>query len=519
MQNRGNKSLLILGIILFLAFMIAGSAGAKSLYVLASHHQRSFQAWDIPAGGTPVSWQGTYSLLYALYPAGVAIHEPSKTLFISSESRNLEVVDAVTFASLGQLPGTQFAGIAVDDSNDILYAIQRSTMMLYAYDFSRTGATWTLIPRPHFPRNLTGLHYRSGMGIALDELSDPPILWVADGGHRMVRAYDTTTWVEDPGLSFSTVSTGIGAVGMGMDRRRGIIYWGSMNYGAGVPPYSGSPNLYKYDLATQTITYQDATVFDTVWNRDGRVVDVSVDEDTGLVYITETSHMSVWDTSTTPWTMLQRHSFITPSVRHPATCGLAVTNVSYQPNLHLGKTDDVADDDCRGVGQIISYTLDYGNVGDTDLSGVTITDTLPMEVDVMPGHGGVYNDTTHTIIWNIGDLAVDASGAISLDVRVNSTAVPDTPIINYAAIQSDQTPPSTVNVNTGICEVESPCCDLDGDTDCDIDDYNWFLRAYGTSSGDSGWIEKADYDGDGLVTLPDFYTWYNCYWQYSSPLN
>jgi hypothetical protein len=202
-----------------LTIAMVGTATAKSLYVLASHHARQFDAWNINPGGT-VTKQGTYNLMYARYPAGVAIHEdytttpPTATLFISSESNNLEVVDATTFASLGQLAGVQFAGLAVDDKNDILYAMRRWPNDLYAYDFSRTGSTWTLTLKAGFPKALPGLYRHYGMGIALDELSDPPILWVADSGNMMVRAYDTTTWAEDTSLSFSTASTGKGAIGI-----------------------------------------------------------------------------------------------------------------------------------------------------------------------------------------------------------------------------------------------------------------------------------------------------------------
>ena len=427
--------------------ILGGMASAKSLYVLASHHQRLFDAWNINPDGTVVQ-QGTYNLLYALYPAGVAVHEPTATLFISSESNDLEVVDATTFASLGELPGMQFAGLAVDDRNDILYAMKRSGNQVYVYDFSRTGSSWTLTQRSGSPVTLSALYPNSGMGIALDELCDPPILWVADGGNMMVRAYDTTTWTEDTTQSFSTASTGKGAVGMGMDRRRGILYWGSMSQGAWVPPNSGSFDLYKFDLATQTLTSQYI-------GHNKEVVDTSVDEDTGLVYITETDGMSVWNTSTSPWTMLQRHSF----GDHPATCGLAVTNVSFMPNLAIEKLDDVPDGECVGVGGGVQYTIAFENTGDTDLTGVQIVDSLPTDLDfVLASDGGVYDGVTHTVSWSIGNVAVGASGGVTLDVQVNGTAVPGSTTINYATINSNETAVTTVQEATDICTNMPPDC-------------------------------------------------------------
>jgi uncharacterized repeat protein (TIGR01451 family) len=295
----------------------------------------------------------------------------------------------------------------------------------------------------------------------------------------MVRAYDTSTWVEDTTLSFSTASTGKGAVGMGMDRRRGIIYWGSMNYGAYVPPYSGSPDLYKYDLATMTITH-----FDVGSPNDGQVVDVSVDEDTGLVYITETSHMSVWDTSVSPWNMLQRHSFGT----HPATCGIAVTNVSYMPNLAVDKVDDVADGECVSVRGRVTYTVSYENTGDTDLTGVTIVDTLPPEVDVDEGTigAGVYNSTGHTVTWDIGDLAVEASGSVTFSVDMNENAVAGSTIINYATIDSNETNVTTVQENTDICENMPPVAQCQDVT----------VEAEGGCQGCAS-VDDESYDPDG----------------------
>jgi uncharacterized repeat protein (TIGR01451 family) len=293
------------------------------------------------------------------------------------------------------------------------------------------------------------------MGIALNELSDPPILWVADGGNRMVRAYNTSTWAEDTSLSFSTASTGKGPIGMGMDRRRGIIYWGSMRFGAYVPPYAGSSDLYKFDLNTRTLTSQTVAAYDPYYGRLGEVVDVSVDEDTGLVYITETSHMSVWDTSTSPWTMLQRHYF----GPRPATCGLVVTNVSYMPDLAIEKTDDVEDDDCAR--RNIQYTVSYENTGEMDLTGVDLVDDLPSEVDFVSASGlGYYNATDHQVIWKIGPLAEGATGSAVVDVRVNASATPGSEIINYATIESNETAATTVHEKTFICEVISVALDI-----------------------------------------------------------
>jgi uncharacterized repeat protein (TIGR01451 family) len=464
-------------VLLVSVVVMAGTASAKSLY-LVTHHQMQFEAWNINPDGTIVL-QGNYPLQHANYPAGVAIHEPSSALFISSESSNLEWVDA-NLNPVGWMTITQLAGLAVDDNNDILYAIQRQNKALYAFDFNPTTNTLTL--KSGFPKILTALHSYSGMGIVLDVLSDPSLLWVADGGNMMIRAYDTTTWNEDTSKSFSTASTGKGAVGIGMDRRRGIIYWGSMNWGAGVPPNSGSLDLYKFDLNTQILTSQNI-------GSNQQVVDVSVDEDTGLVYITETSAVSVWDTTTSPWTRLDRHTL------GDSGCGIAVTNAAYMPNLAVNKTDDVADSECVGVGGNIQYTVSYENIGDTDLTGGTIVDDLPAEVDYVSG--GTYNSGTHQVTWNIGDIAQGATGSVHVDVQVNSMATPGSTIINYATIDSSETEPTTVQEKTDICTNLPPVADAGPDQ---------YIETTGPG-GVSVTLDGSGSTDDGLIQQPLEYVW------------
>ena len=62
------------------------------------------------------------------------------------------------------------------------------------------------------------------------------------------------------------------------------------------------------------------------------------------------------------------------------------------------------------------------------------------------------------------------------------------------------------------------CGDFDHDDDVDVDDYYAFLSYFGSSPGDPNWNEEADFDGDGLVALPDFAAWYQCYMAYISSL-
>ncbi len=53
--------------------------------------------------------------------------------------------------------------------------------------------------------------------------------------------------------------------------------------------------------------------------------------------------------------------------------------------------------------------------------------------------------------------------------------------------------------------------DLDADGDIDLDDYNAFLAAYGSSAGDQNYNPSADFDGDNFIGMTDFGIWYGHY--------
>lgn len=271
-------------------------ASPKSLYLVADHHTAEFDAWNIAADGT-VSYQFDVPLSNATDPAGIGMDESSKTLFITSEAglAGFELVDAETMTTIGTAPGPyNLAGIDVDDANDIVYTVERGSYGLYVYDWD--PSTNTITPISGFnPYNLSGCS--AALGIAFDNTTG--ILWVADGGAGVARAYNvdlaTVTVTEDVSKSFTPSVHK--PVDITVDRVRGFVYTVSMSYGASVPSGCGSNYLSKYEVATGTETWVDL-------GHQG--VGVAVDEVTGYVYLTTDAYtrtLEVWDTST--WTLLQ----------------------------------------------------------------------------------------------------------------------------------------------------------------------------------------------------------------------
>jgi 6-phosphogluconolactonase (cycloisomerase 2 family) len=98
------KSITVIAVVFFiLAVAMVGAASAKSLYVIANHHTKQFDAWNINPDGTS-TYQFKVNLAYASSPADIAIDESSNVLFITSEGgTTIEMVNATTMALLGHI--------------------------------------------------------------------------------------------------------------------------------------------------------------------------------------------------------------------------------------------------------------------------------------------------------------------------------------------------------------------------------------------------------------------------------
>jgi sugar lactone lactonase YvrE len=417
-------------VIAILIAIVPGNAVAKSLYMAAEHHRRLFDAWNINPDGTATK-QATYNLRYSTDPAGVAIDVDSETLFITSEfSGGVEMVDPVTLTYIGVSPGpSNLAGIDVDDADNIVYSVRRWSDDLYIFDWDQVSKTITLLARIDLP-NCIG-----AFGIALDETRD--ILWVADTAAGVVRAYNVavSTWSDITEITDMNFRPSHKPVDVAVDRKRNIVYTVSIIGGAAVPGGTGSPFLSKYDVGTG---------METIVHMGHAGVGVAVDEINGFVYVTGGAYagdnLTVWDTSTTPFTKIQD----TGRIGNPA--GLAIGNVSYNP-LRLAK-NDIIQGEGVSIGSNFTYQMNYDNSFNPtlDVHNVTILDNLPAEVDfVSATEGGLYDPDTHTVLWDIGTIPAGATGpTIDLVVKVNQNAILGSTIHNYCTIEGDEIPPTTV---------------------------------------------------------------------------
>ncbi len=99
-------------------------------------------------------------------------------------------------------------------------------------------------------------------------------------------------------------------------------------------------------------------------------------------------------------------------------------------DLTITKSDDP---DPVITGENLTYTLTVGNNGPDAAYGVTVTDFLPPGTTFVSAEpsGWIYDSPDHTVIWDIGDLAMGAS--VTLTVRVTAPADPGV-IMNTANV-------------------------------------------------------------------------------------
>jgi uncharacterized repeat protein (TIGR01451 family) len=446
----GYKAIALMTVVALMASVVGAVATAqpayaspKSLYVISSHTTKAFDAYAIAANGT-ITYQATHNLVHISAPGGVAMDEDSVHLFVTGEFQNrVEMVDATTITSLGYVvaPGaSNLAGIEVDDANDIVYTVDRSTANLYAFDWDPIAGNLT--QRAGFPKVLAGC--TAAWGLALDEIAG--ILYVADSlapGGGAIRGYDVNTWANVQNFFPSQPP-----VGIAVDRLRGFLVStapdGTCAGGGGTP--QGNNVVVKIDIATGVETTSPPLGHGTMG--------IAVDEVSGYVYVTggcTGDTLEVWDTSpnpAAPWIQVDS----TGDIGNPAGICIPQTEVAYNP-LHLTK-DDGLGAACVNPGDNISYSICYDNTANNfPVSNVILVDDLPPEVSfVSASVNGTYDAMNHRVTWNIGSLPAGYPGGCEqLVVQVNAGTAPGTIITNSCTIDSDTTPPTTVTEQTTVC--------------------------------------------------------------------
>jgi len=379
---------------------------AKSVYAITNHRSSILTAYHI--NGTKIDYQTNIQVDWGEGAVGLALDPYSGTLFVTyDDGDKIELIDARAIEEIKYILTTdELAGIVFHQSQQKLYAAAREGYELYVYLWNAASKTLTLEDGTYKELEHTDTAY----GLALDEGADR--LFVTDGT-KTVRYYDAN----DPNFGY------LGAIPIVVD--------GNDREAVGIAFYDD--NQGNKCLYTGAYVHQELNHFlvrtnindinnPTFAEKDigSSVIGVGVDEDTGLVYVTDTNqNIEVYNDSTFPSDPCYIEDV---NIAGPADIILA-GDVTYRRRLlSLQKEHDA--NDCLLPDDYITYTITYDANGH-DADNVIITDSLPAGVDFNSAYPDAnYDPISHTVTWHFPHLDANESNSVTLSVRVNSHADP-----------------------------------------------------------------------------------------------
>jgi len=429
--------LTLVALLLVLGGACIDVASARSLYVIGSitnfGNPLPIMAYDIAPDGS-LAFQSRQSIPFRDGGAvGIAVDWQSEYLFVTFEySGTISLLDARTLAEVGQAhaPNAEdLAGIVYDQSKERLYCVDRDTDKLFAYQWNPTTGKLSLDVGAPFT-----LEDSRAYGIALDEQRG--LLYTANGTNTIL-VYDTTNW----GL-VDSITVARPAISIAVDPIRGYLYTGA--------GYFTDYTLNQYNLNTrQTKALQV--------DPEAGVMGLCVDLATGFVYVTTGKSnlpggddLLVFDT-----TLALIDSIL--NIGDPTGIVIPATDLGYNPlkfrkeivtSTGLGATEDVY----VSAGDMLSYRLCFDNAHTID--DVDIIDTLPEYLIFIDAEGdgdfGHYDAGTHTYTWSFSQIYAGSSTCLPLLVQVNPQTPPGTLLRNFATIDTQALPPTTVSADAQV---------------------------------------------------------------------
>jgi len=215
---RISTSLMIVSAVTILSIMSADGM-AKSVYMIANINTdpTPIHAYGIQPDGSLAFQAEHYVPSYMGGAVGLALDADSEYLFVTYEYSNvIQLLDARTMKDRGTTiaPGAEnLAGIVYDHDKKLLYCVDRYEDALYAYSWD--ASTATLTPVPGSPFTLEGA---SPLGIALDETND---LLYAANYIEQINVYSTADW-----SLVRTICVQRQAISVAVDPERGYVYYG-----------------------------------------------------------------------------------------------------------------------------------------------------------------------------------------------------------------------------------------------------------------------------------------------------
>ncbi|MCH8991827.1 MAG: DUF11 domain-containing protein, partial [Acidobacteria bacterium] len=130
----------------------------------------------------------------------------------------------------------------------------------------------------------------------------------------------------------------------------------------------------------------------------------------------------------------------------PATANDSVTEdttITREADLSIAKSDDI---DPAIAGGPLTYTITVTNLGPSDASGVTVTDTLPAGTTFVSGVGCTV--ASGVVTCDLGDIAVGANATATITVTTDPSLAEGATITNQASAAATELDPVSANDTT-----------------------------------------------------------------------
>lgn len=424
------KSILTIAVVFaILSIAMAGTASAASLYVIKTIGNSQISAYDIQAAPTYLTHQLDTPATNHYGGVGLGIDKNSETLFVTYEGyTTIDTFDAktLTYENTVTVPGaSNLAGLVVDEGNQKIYTMSRGTDDLFVYKWDAVAETLTQVGSKIDLSGVSQAH-----GIALDESNG--LLYVGDLT-TSVKIFKVSDW-----STAGTITVSQKAMGIAVDAVNRYVYTGNA-----YPGYGSLGLLSKYDLNTNTESTVNIRGLTGGVTSDN-VLGLAVDQFTGLLYITTGNQASGGSDRIIVFNSNLNMLHATGDIGDPT--GIAVTKGIQVNLLNLVKTDNP---DPVSPGGTLTYTLSYDNNNNNfAVDNVELTDTLPAGVTFVSATDGEIPDAAGVITWDIGTLNPGDSGSKQVVVTVDSGT--SGTIVNTVKIDSDETPPTTLNEPTEV---------------------------------------------------------------------
>ena len=406
----------------------------KKLYVVTNHNDCEISYFRTVDDGLML--QGTEDTMYfGSGPIGLAVDPKYGRVFVGYHGNTVVgIINAETMKPEATL-NTDFAldGIKWDQINERLYCLEKYGDEIAVFQWYSENNEFI-----HLGNMMLSDFQGPGCDIALNR--EDGLLYVTNGT-TMIYSYALNEMANPwPQKSSQNISVSRKAVGIDFRSNSGkrYIYTGGGYYN----PY------HEYLVRTEV---GGAGSNEIHLGQYTSVLGVSVDNDTGFVYVTTwnettaTAEIRVYDGELTK--LLYSNS----SYTNGTATGICVLNAAPQksPDFYLAVDDQLTV--CVEPPDQITYDIHYKAEGHT-ATNVEVIDYLPVELDFDSAtDGGVYDSASRTVTWTLPDFTGSENSHLYLTANVNDRAKPAGRILNFCKIESDE-------YRTPRTEITEVCC-------------------------------------------------------------